>query len=212
MAAVRADVRWRTPGPQPNGLAATSDGLWVIDQRDLRAYLLRWQDGSELHSVPTATAHSSGITWDGSTLWVASTFHPIALFQIDGASGQTLRTLPTPGAGKSGAHGLEWIAGKLWVAVPPSSTIYELDPRDGQVLRSFAAPGSRPHGLAWDGAGLWCVETNHRNITRYGLEGETLATIELPDSPEPHGLTLWDGCLWYCDATTREVCTLPLPA
>ncbi len=212
MAAVHDEVRWKTPGPQPNGLAATPEGLWVIDQRDLRVYLLRWEDGQELHSAPTETAHSSGITWDGEALWVASTFHPIALFRIDAETGRTLRTLPTPGAGKSGAHGLEWINGKLWTAVPPSSTIYELEPADGRVLRSFPAPGVRPHGLAWDGAGLWCVETTDRTITRYTLDGEELDRIALPEGPEPHGLTLWDGRLWYCDAGTREVCTLPLPS
>ena len=26
--------RWVAPGPQPNGLQATVDGLWLIDQRD----------------------------------------------------------------------------------------------------------------------------------------------------------------------------------
>lgn len=211
MVTVRAEVRWRTPGPQPNGLAATADGLWVIDQHDLRAYLLGWGDGAEQRSVPTETAHSSGITWDGEALWIASTYPPIALFRVDAETGSTLRTLPTPGADKSGAHGLEWLDGKLWVAVPPSSTVYELDPADGRVLRCWAAPGRRPHGLAWDGGGLWCVETNLRTITRYSLDGQRLDAVALPEGPEPHGLTYWEGRLWYCDAGTREVCALPLP-
>ena len=30
--------RWVTPGPQPNGLQAVSDGLWVIDQTDNYVY------------------------------------------------------------------------------------------------------------------------------------------------------------------------------
>ena len=34
--------------------------------------------------------------------------------------------------------------------------------------------------------------------------------IEVPD-PEVHGLTLHDGEIWLCCATTRRVCTIPLP-
>lgn len=206
--AVRGEPRWYTPGPQPNGLQATDDGLWVIDQEDLNVYLLDWADGRILHQFPTATHHSSGITWDGEAIWVASTFTPIALFRY-ATDGTELARLPTPGAGKSGAHGLEWIAGKLWVTVPPSATTYALDPASGAVLRQFPAPGSRPHGLAWDGALLWVAETNHRTITGYTLDGEARRVLALepgPDAgPDPHGLTFHNGAFWYCDAATRLV-------
>lgn len=206
---VPARTRFHTAGPQPNGLQATDAGLWVIDQKDLRVYLLSWRDGSVLKEAPTATNHSSGIAWDGRYVWVASTHPPIALVQIDPDTGQTLRGLATPGASeRSGAHGLEWIGGKLWVAVPPSATIYELEPEDGRVLRQFPAPGKRPHGLAWDGKTLWCAETTFRTITQYTLDGEVLGVIHVSDGPDPHGLTWRDGELWYCDAATRAICTL----
>src|SRR3712207_4931173 len=108
---VRGRPRWHTPGPQPNGLQAVAQGIWVIDQEDLHVYLLDWRDGSVLHRFPTATHHSSGITWDGEALWVASTFTPIELFRYS-PDGVELRRLPTPGASeRSGAHGLEWIDG-----------------------------------------------------------------------------------------------------
>ncbi len=86
---VRAAPRWRTPGPQPNGLQATPDGLWAIDRDDLHAYLLAWGDGRTLARFPTDTHHASGITWDGEAIWVASTFAPIALFRYatDGCRG-----------------------------------------------------------------------------------------------------------------------------
>jgi hypothetical protein len=94
---VAAQVRWYTPGPQPNGLQAVDEGVWVIDQKDLDVYLLDWADGRILKRFPTATNHSSGITFDGEHLWVASTFPPIELFQYS-VDGQELRRLPTPGA------------------------------------------------------------------------------------------------------------------
>lgn len=209
---VKARVKWYTPGPQPNGLQAVPEGMWVIDQHDLYVYLLDWHDGRELRKFPTVTNHSSGITWDGETLWVASTFPPIELFQY-AVDGKELRRLPTPGASpKSGAHGLEWIDGTLWVTVPPSATTYQLDPSDGRILREFPAPGGRPHGLAWDGQLLWVAETGKRTVTAYTLDGEAQRELELEpgpvEGPDPHGLTYWQGELWYCDAATRAVCTI----
>ena len=211
---VRGQGRWQTPGPQPNGLQAVEEGLWVIDQHDLRVSLLDWSDGRTLRTFPTATNHSSGIGWDGEALWVASTFEPIALFRY-APDGTELGRLPTPGASAaSGAHGIEWIDGTLWVAVPPAATIYGLDPADGRVLAQFPAPGGRPHGLAWDGTTLWVAETTLRTITGYGLDGTVRRVLALEpgpaEGPNPHGLTYHEGELWYCDADTRLVATIPL--
>lgn len=213
MERVRGEPRWQTPGPQPNGLQATDAGLWVIDQDNLVVYLLDWQDGHVLRQFPTATHHSSGITFDGETLWIASTFTPIALFRY-ALDGTEIGRLPTPGAGTSGAHGLEWIDGNLWVTVPPSVTTYELDPVSGAILRQFPAPGNRPHGLAWDGELLWVAETAHRTITGYTLDGDVRRVLAMDPGPNeganPHGLTYHDGLLWYCDAETRLVGAIPI--
>ena len=213
---VTAAVRWYTPCPQPNGLQAVDEGVWVIDQKDhpLMAMLLDWESGKIIRQFPTDTNHSSGITWDGQHIWVASTFPPIQLFEYS-ADGKELRRLPTPGANeKSGAHGLEWIDGTLWVTVPPSATTYQLDPTDGRVLKQFPAPGSRPHGIAWDGAHLWVAETTKRSITAYTLEGDPVRVLELEpgpvEGPSPHGMTYYRGQLWYCDADTRAMCTIDL--
>jgi len=211
---VTASLRWYTPCPQPNGLQATDQGVWVIDQQDLNVYLLDWNDGHIIRQFPTATNHSSGITWDGEAIWVASTFPPIALFRYS-LDGQELARLDTPGKSeRSGAHGLEWIDGTLWVTVPPSATTYQLDPSSGRILRQFAAPGNRPHGLAWDGRLLWVAETTKRIIAGYTLEGELQRTLELAEGPaegpDPHGLTYYRGQLWYCDAATRAMCTVDL--
>lgn len=209
---VHGEPRWETPGPQPNGLQASERGLWVIDQDDLHVYLLDWESGNTISKFPTATHHSSGITADGEALWISSTFTPIELFRYS-TDGQVLQTLPTPGASEqSGAHGLEWIDNTLWVTVPPAATTYQLDPQDGAIIQQFAAPGTRPHGLAWDGTLLWVAETNDRTITGYTLTGQIQRILALEAGPaagpNPHGLTFWQGQLWYCDADTRLVCTI----
>jgi sugar lactone lactonase YvrE len=82
------------------------------------------------------------------------------------------------------------------------------------VLKQFPAPGNRPHGVAWDGTLLWVAETSKRTITGYTLDGAVQRVLELgpgpEEGPDPHGMTLYQGELWYCDAATRAVCTIPL--
>src|SRR5437016_13256602 len=44
------------PGPAPNGLQATRDGLWIIDQgAGNKSYLTNYEGGKELRSFETAT-------------------------------------------------------------------------------------------------------------------------------------------------------------
>ena len=38
------------PGPKPNGLQASEEGLWVIDQGNNYVYLLDWTNGTTIKS------------------------------------------------------------------------------------------------------------------------------------------------------------------
>ena len=198
------------PGRQPNGMQATAEGIWFLDQVSNQAMLVSFE-GEPLRAIDTDSEHGSGITVDGTNLWLASTLAPTrigaegpAILKVDPASGKTLAGYPT-----AGAHGLEWRDGMLWMAVPLSATVYQLDPENNlAVLHSFPAPGSRPHGLAWEGDDLWCVETNHRAFYRLNVKaGSIVDKIVIPEPhPDPHGMTRWDDCFWYCDAGSGAVC------
>src|SRR5438270_13235507 len=62
----KVEVAFESPGPQPNGLQATSAGLWIIDQGpENKAYLVSYTDGAVLRSFSTETDRSSGVTFDG---------------------------------------------------------------------------------------------------------------------------------------------------
>jgi streptogramin lyase len=201
-----------TPGPQPNGMQATAAGLWILDQITNQVHLVSY-DGEILTTLETASDKGSGVTDDGEALWLASTYSR-EILRIDKTTGQTLATYGSPDPSQTGAHGLEWRDGKLWVSNPPSATIYQIDPADDfKVIHSFPAPGKRPHGIGWQGDNLWCVETNDRAIYLFDPKtGETLNKVDIPEpNPEPHGMTIWEGHFWYCDAHTRAVCRLPLP-
>ena len=208
-------IRWNSPGKMPNGLQATSDGLWVIDQIDPNdIYLLDYADGRVLEKLPTRALHSSGITVDPSgNLWVASTF-TYELICFERRSGKELCAYPTPPYDRSGgAHGTEWRDGKLWFNVPKTGRIFVMDPSNGQIVHSIPCHGNRAHGIAWDprDASLWCVDTNRRVIYKLNpYTGQILDAVGC-SGPEPHGMTIWEGTFWLCDAESQAVFTFPVP-
>ena len=214
----RIEKLFLTPDPQPNGLQAAPDGLWVIDQRDNCVYKLDYRDGSVLLKLQTEASHASGITLGDGYIWVASTYDR-RLLKLDPQTGATVAAYDTPGAGvvpwrhdeeapRTGAHGLEWVDGRLWVATPPSQTIYQMDPSTMTVVHSFPAPGPRPHGLAWEDGYLWCAETSTRSIHKMDpRDGRTVEVME-DVQPDPHGMTIYQGSLWFCDAESRQVCRI----
>ena len=208
---------------QPNDLQFVEDGLWVLDQVDPnKAFKVRPEDGSVIHSIQTESIHGSGITYGNGALWIGSTkmldpAAPPRTLKVDPKTGKTLKSWVTPGSGlygrvttPSGAHGLKWVNGQYWMAVPASGKIFLMDPESGEVVRSIPAPGVRTHGLAWDTGFLWCVESDGRVIYKLDpKDGTPVARIQLTrEDPEPHGLDIKDGVLWYCDAASAWICRL----
>ena len=266
----KAETAFKSPGPKPNGLQATSDGLWIMDQGDNRAYLVSYNDGKVLRAFDTEADRASGITFDGEAIWIASTYSR-EIIRADAMTGKTIARYFTPGAGViyrmtgdpparasplasaarsaprqretqqqgegrsqgpgqdqqvggfqqgqalgarapgTGAHGLEWKDGKLWAAVPPSRTIYRMNPGDWVVEHKFPTVGNRPHGLGWEGRWLWCTDSNLNAFFKHDTEtGEVVEKIQLADNdPLPHGMTIWQGMMWYCD-DVGVVCRLKM--
>jgi streptogramin lyase len=207
---------------QPNDLQFVPDGLWVLDQVDPKAFMVRPEDGTVIHALQTESIHGSGITFGSGALWIASTkmtdpAMPPRTLKVDPKTGKTLKSWVTPGSGlygrnttPSGAHGLKWVDGKYWMAVPASGKLFLMEPETGEIVRSIPAPGVRTHGLAWDDGFLWCVESNGRVIYKLDpKDGTPVARIQLSTTdPEPHGLDIGKGVLWYCDAASGWICRL----
>lgn len=230
--APRVQRAFLSPAKAPNGLQATTEGLWILDQATNRVALVRYEDGKVIRQFDTETDRGSGITFDGSALWIASTYNRL-LVRIDPQTGKTLRKFDSPGSGvvkwgprgehpnPTGAHGLEWRRGELWVAVPPSVRIYVVNPEDGRERRSFPAPGVRPHGIGWDPDGsLWVAESIDRSFFKMDpATGKILMQVMLPATDPlvdgivqvPHGMTIWKGEFWFSVAETGEVYRVPLP-
>lgn len=218
---------------QPNDLQFTAEGLWILDQVDQpgnRVFLVTPTTGAVIREIMTDSIHGSGITYGNGALWITSTKMknpkdaPVTL-KVDPNSGKTLKSWRTPGSGfygrmkpetdtPSGGHGLKWVDGKYWMAVPASGRLFLMEPETGEIIRSIPAPGTTPrtHGIAWDNGALWVINSDDRAI--YKLEptdGRVLGKIQLAaNDPEPHGLDIdSSGVLWYSDAgPTHLICRL----
>jgi len=238
----KVETAFKSPGPKPNGLQATKDGLWILDQGDNRAYLVRYEDGKVLRALETDSKAGSGITFDGEAIWIASTYSR-EIIRADARTGKTIAKYETPGAGvvkwtnsrlsplapapstprpaagkkgpeqrqATGAHGMEWRDGRLWIAVPPSQTIYRVNPMGFVVEHKFPSAGDRPHGIGWEGKWLWCTDSNLNAFFKHDPDtGEVVEKIQLTDKdPLPHGMTIWQGTMWYCD-DVGVVCRLKM--
>ena len=238
----KVETVFKSPGPKPNGLQATKEGLWILDQGDNRVYLVDYKDGKVLRALQTESDRGSGITFDGEAVWIASTYNR-KIIRSDARTGRTLASFDTPGAGvvkwtesrrsplappepprpaaparkapeprqATGAHGMEWRDGKLWIAVPPSQTIYRVNPAGFAVELKFPTAGNRPHGIGWEGRWLWCTDSNLNAFFKHDpATGEIVEKIQLADSdPLPHGMSIWQGWMWYCD-DVGVVCRLKM--
>ena len=102
-------------------------------------------------------------------------------------------------------RGLAWDGQYLWVADGFDGVLYQLDPADGEVRKSYEAPTASadalpmPEGLAWDGTNLWMISADEAKILKLRpMDGKVLAALSLP-SEDAIGLA-WDGsALWVSD-------------
>jgi len=214
----RVEPKFQSPGPHPNGIQASPEGLWCIDQGNHKVTRQDWDTGKVNFEAQTDTVHSSGITLGGGYLWIASTYE-VKIAKLDPETGKTIAKYDSPGAGivawrqgapdagVTGAHGLEWKDGKLYVASPPSQHIHVMDPETWTEIHSFRAPGLRVHGLAWGRDGfLWSADTSAGTVNLLDpADGRVMDVLRVEAPVEVHALTIYQDVLWYADAETCQI-------
>ena len=209
----RVERLFKSPDGHPNGLEATAAGLWVGEQVSDRAHLFDWETGKPLTSYETQSSNTSGIAAGGGYVFMAANGsaqlrpkrpHDVAkggrIVTLDLQSGKHVRNAPTPNGG--GVHGLLWTLGSLWITqFGPHKNITQTG-ADLKFRHSFPVPLGRAHGMGWDGKHIWCMFSNDFRILKFEIpSGRVLEAIQLNrDDPDPHGMTWWNGSLYYCDA------------
>jgi streptogramin lyase len=206
----KVEIVFNSPGPHPNGLQATDEGLWIIDQGPgNKAYLVDYKDGHVLRSFETETDRSSGITFDGESLWIGSTYNR-EIVRVDAKTGKTLERHFTPGAGVI----------YQMVGDPPArrSPLAKSAPRPAQAasrkaaspnqvggfdagkVLGAAAPGTGAHGQEWRDGFLWFAVPPSRGV--YKIDPKTwIVQTKFPTAGNrPHGIG-WEGrYLWVTDS------------
>jgi glutamine cyclotransferase len=208
---------WKSPDGYPNALEATPEGVWVGEQVSDRAFLLDWKTGKVLHKIETESGNTSGIAYGDGAVWMGQNGSPTfrdrrpwdqnegSVIKCDAKTGKTLGRWPIPGGG--GVHGLEFAEGKLWVTSLKIQKLSQVDPKTFDLVHQIPVHLGRAHGLAWDPLPsgrktIWCMHSWERVIHRLdAADGELLEVIELAQTdPDPHGLCIHQGKLYYCDA------------
>ena len=69
---------------------------------------------------------------------------------------------------------------------------------------TYDAPGTFPHGLAWDGSNIWSCDVTTDKIYKHNSDLTVNTTYDAPGT-FPSGLT-WDGSnIWSCDEDTDKI-------
>lgn len=137
--------------------------------------------GTILESIPVALNTPTGLTWDGSHLWVAD-LESGTLNKIDPASGKILKTVNAPGYFPMG---LAWDGEKLWVVDKVDKTAYGFNPTSGITSAALPLDTEFPRGIGWDGKALWVDDARDGVLTR--LDDSDGSTYKSIDSPTANG-------------------------
>jgi len=214
--AAKVERVFKAPDIHPNALEAAPDGLWIGDQVSERVFKVDWQTGKVLHELQTESHNTSGIAVGAGFLWLSAnggvsgrrpprpTDKPFGeVFQADLKTGKTVKVHQLLWGG--GVHGITFVpqTQTLWVTALSIQALAEVDPKDFRILRMRPTPGDRAHGLDWDNGAIWLLFAGDHLVQKIDpASGKVLEVVTLSATadPDPHGMCIHDGYMYYCDA------------
>jgi streptogramin lyase len=214
--AAKVERLFKAPDIHPNALEAAPDGLWIGDQVSEKVFKVDWKSGKVLQELQTESHNTSGLAIGGGFMWLGANGgvsgrrpprpqdKPYGeVIQADLKTGKTVKIHPLIWGG--GVHGITFVpqTQTLWVTALSIQAVAEMDPKDFHPLRMRPATGDRPHGLDWDNGALWVLIAGDHLVKKIDPEsGKVLEiiTISRTADPDPHGMCIHDGYIYYCDA------------
>jgi streptogramin lyase len=214
---VKVEKLYKAPDAHPNALEAADDGLWIADQISEHVAKVDWETGKVLHEFVSESHNTSGIAVGGGYLWLNAngagsaaqmrpprpTDKPFGeIIKADMKTGKAVKAYDPPWGG---VHGATYVrdTDKLWVVALNIGALAELDPKDDlRVLRMIPVRQNAPHGIAWHEGSLWCLSAGDRLAQKLDPDsGRVLDVVALtPQDPDPHGMCIHNGYMYYCDA------------
>jgi hypothetical protein len=215
--AVKIEKLFKSPDRYPNALEAMPDGLWVGDQVSERVNKLDWTTGKVLEDFVAEAHNTSGLAVGGGYLWIgcngagtAASNRPFTrpfdknfgeIVQCDMKTGKQVKGYKTPWGGQ---HGTAWAkdTNTLWAVAPGMQLALELDPKDAlRVLRMVSIGGGTAHGIEVVDGAVWIMYAADRQVKKFDMSGRVQEIWKLaPTDPDPHGMCIHDGYVYYCDA------------
>ena len=208
---------FKGPDPHPNALEATRDALWIGGQVSEKAYKVDWKTHKVLHEIQTESHNTSGMAVGGGYVWMSANgsvnnrrpprptdFPYEEIVQCDMETGKTICRYKTPWPG--GAHGIAWSeeTNSLWATAVGMKALLEIDTKDNfRIKRMVPVQYERVHGIDYDKGSMWIMFSDNYLIQKIDATSgkvQEIITLEKGKDPDPHGMCLHEGHLYYCDA------------
>ncbi len=154
------------------GLAYDGQYLWgCAGGTELRFFVkMDARDGSVIQSYPLPVPEPTGITFDGTNLWV-SQIDGYTIAEVDPNTGSAIRTIK-----KEPYYSLDlaWEGAALWLAAfergdPYRNLIYRIDPATGVTLAVYDGPAGGAGGMVIKDDMLYVSSWWDAQIYVYGL-------------------------------------------
>lgn len=157
--------------------------------------------GAILRKLNTPANGATGLTFDGTNLWVADRISD-SLYAVNPADGKVTQALPAPGYIPLG---LAWDGEALWIIDGEDQFIHRLDVHTGLTLRSIESPTHSAEGLTWHNGTLWISDGREDVVCQISPQDGTI--IERFRAPHDNatGLTFWNGYLVCGDRRTDRI-------
>jgi glutamine cyclotransferase len=182
-------------GERVHGVSYDGEKVWFATGEKLRT--LSPEDGRLAGALDVAC--DAGTAFDGEYLYQLADGR---IHKIDPHTGQTLRSLASPGEGRDA--GLTWAEGRLWVAKYDSRKIHQIDPETGAILRTIES-NRVVTGVTWVDGELWhgTWEGEASDVRRIDPQtGEVLETLDMPAGMGVSGLESDGGDRLFCGGGT----------
>jgi streptogramin lyase len=195
---------------RPNGIAAGSDGLWVVlndpaTQRASRIERLDLVTGAVQKTV-TVTGSASAAMRVGHSLWVGDNADwldtkPGTFRELDWKTGALRDILPFNRPVFGEAYG----AGSLWFIVGRApATLVRVDPRTRYVIgKPIRLDRNRVIGLAFGEGSVWATAFEDGKLIRVNPETGRVDAVTVGEGPV--GVVVAGGRVWVANRTSGTV-------